>query len=74
MVTITATRDNQTTDLVIVNTTEDAETFLDQLAGSYWGIPGFTAKRDGDTLTIVCNTIGEGERVASIYRATPDAA
>jgi hypothetical protein len=74
MVTITATRDDNTENLVIVNTVEDAEAFLDRLAGSYWGIPGFTAKRDNDTLTIVCNTIGEGERVASIYRATPDAA
>lgn len=74
MVTITATRDNQTTDLVIVNTTEDAETFLDQLAGSYWGTPGFTAKRQDNELVISTHIIGEGWKQTSVYRATPDAA
>lgn len=74
MVTITETRDDQTNNLVIVSTTEDAETFLDGLAGRYWGIPGFKAKRDGDKLIVSANVVGEGWRVSSIYTAVPDAA
>lgn len=74
MVTITETRDNQTSNLVIVGTTEDAETFLDGLAGRYWGVPGFKAKRDGNELVISANVIGEGWRISSTYRAVPDAA
>jgi hypothetical protein len=74
MVTITQTRDNQTDNLVIVNTVEDAETFLDGLAGKYWGLPGFKAKREGNTLTITACVIGGAWEVASVYTAVPDAA
>lgn len=74
MVTITETRDNQTNNLVIVNTVEDAETFLDGLAGRYWGVPGMLASRDGDTLVISAKVVGGEWRTSSIYTAVPDAA
>lgn len=75
MVTITANRtDRPVENIVIVNTIEDAEAFLDRLAGSYWGIPGFEAKREDNTLVIRTNVIGEGWKQTSIYTATPDAA
>jgi hypothetical protein len=67
MVTITQTRDDQTTNLVIVNTTEDAEEFLDRLAGRYWGMPGFKATRIGTTLEIAAKVVGGQWRTSSLY-------
>jgi hypothetical protein len=74
MVTITQTRDDQTTNLVIVDTAEDAEAFLDKLAGRFWGVPGMLASRDGDTLVISAKVVGGEWRTSSIYTAVPDAA
>lgn len=78
MVTITRTNTDNTTDnIVILDTTEDAETFLSGLAGRYWGIPGFKAKLSptGDHLTVSAAVVGGGWRTLSTYttKDLPDA-
>lgn len=61
MVTITSTRPGENTETLIDNiaTTEDAETILDRMSGDYWGLPGFTAKRETGKLIISAKPIGE---------------
>lgn len=71
MVTIVHTRDTGTENLVVLDTTEAAEDFLDSLSGRYWGIPGMSAKRTPGTLTITGSIIGEGTRVVSTYTINP---
>lgn len=76
MVTITKHTDTDTTDnLVIVETTEDAEAFLDSLAGSYWGLPGMKARREPGRLVVESRVVGSSEwAILSTYDITIDAA
>jgi hypothetical protein len=76
MVTITKSTGNTGTpeSIVILDTTEDAETFLDKLSGNYWGIPGFLATRTPGRLEIKAQAYGEGWRILSTYTAKADAA
>jgi len=76
MVTITKYTDTDTPDnLVIVETTEDAEAFLDSLAGSYWGLPGMKARREPGQLVVEGRVIGSSEwSKISTYKIQPDAA
>lgn len=76
MVTITKHTGTETTDnLVIVETTEDAEAFLDGLAGSYWGLPGMNARREPGRLIVESRVVGSSEwAVLSTYDIQPDAA
>lgn len=70
MVTIRQNRsDNTTNNLVILDTTEAAEAFLDRLAGSYWGLPGMKAKRGPGSLTVEVRAIGAaGWTTLSTYK------
>lgn len=72
MVTITKHTGTETTDnLVIVETTEDAEAFLDGLAGSYWGLPGMKARREPGRLVVESRVVGSSEwATLSTYVAT----
>jgi len=76
MVTITKTSGNFgiPEGVVILDTIEDAETFLDKLSGSYWGMPGFRATRRPGRLEIEAQAHGEGWRTLSTYTAKADAA
>lgn len=76
MVTITKYTETNTPDnLVIVETTEDAEAFLDGLAGSYWGLPGMKARREPGQLVVEARIVGSSEwSKISTYKIETEAA
>lgn len=74
MVTITQHRTGETTqNIVILDTTECAEEFLDRLSGNYWGLPGFNARREPGALIIEATVIG-GTTSTTTYKIENDAA
>lgn len=72
MVTITRTSETTPRDLVIVETLQDAEDFLDRVAGGHWGTPGVTAKREPRSLTVIGTPVGEPPHVVSTYTITEE--